>query len=309
MNKNLFYIAVAVLGMFGAASCIEESLDACPPEGGGVTVRIYAEKFQARAPYAPEELEGSFNARIHSLGYLLYAGDRLIEQGTLDGVAATADSAYVFRHDTLPFGRYRLALLANTEARMTAGTSDAPEKLFVVYQGEEAGDDHFTQVLPFEVMCPYRNEFTAVLQRVHGVARFRFDRLPAHTQAVEVSLDHVASRTPLTGDGDTPREVVKRVEASALETRAGGAFTLGTFATVPGSRSTWRVRLYGTDPATPFYDRVVTDTLRIERNQLLDLVAEFDEGSGDFDFSVDLDTRWDGSVEGGGSDLTPATGR
>lgn len=306
MNKSLFHIAVAVLALFSVASCIEETLDACPPEGGGVTVRIYAEKFQARAPYAPEELEGSFNARIHSLGYLLYADDRLIEQGTLSGVAATADSAYVFRHDTLPFGRYRLALLANTQARMTTGTSDAPENLYVVYQGEEAGDDHFTDVLSFEVMCPYRNEFTTVLQRVHGVTRFRFDRLPAQTQAVEVSLDNVASRVPLAGDSDTPREVVKRVDVSALGTRASGTFTLGTFATVPGSRSAWRVRLYSADSGTPFYDRVVTDTLRIERNQLIDLTARFDDGSGDFDFSVDLDPRWDGSVEGGGSDLSPA---
>ena len=47
---------------------------------------------------------------------------------------------------------------------------------------------------------------------------------------------------------------------------------------------------------------MVTDTLRIERNQLLELTTRFkeDDFRGDIDFSVDVDTDWDGSNEGGG---------
>ena len=62
-----------------------------------------------------------------------------------------------------------------------------------------------------------------------------------------------------------------------------------------------RLRLYGEDDA-PLYDRVVTDTLRIECNQLIDLTARFEEGvfRGEIEFSVDVDTTWDGANEGGG---------
>ena len=45
-----------------------------------------------------------------------------------------------------------------------------------------------------------------------------------------------------------------------------------------------------------------TDTLRIECNQLIDLTARFEEGDfrGEIEFSVDVDTTWDGANEGGG---------
>ena len=76
---------------------------------------------------------------------------------------------------------------------------------------------------------------------------------------------------------------------------------VGTFCTLPGERTSWRLRLYGEDDA-PLYDRVVTDTLRIECNQLIDLTARFEEGDfrGEIEFSVDVDTTWDGVNEGGG---------
>ena len=62
------------------------------------------------------------------------------------------------------------------------------------------------------------------------------------------------------------------------------------------------MKLYAGDETVPVYDRMVTDTLRIERNQLLELTTRFkeDDFRGDIDFSVDVDTDWDGSNEGGG---------
>ena len=66
-------------------------------------------------------------------------------------------------------------------------------------------------------------------------------------------------------------------------------------------RTSWRLRLYGEDDA-PLYDRVVTDTLRIECNQLIELTARFKEGDfqEEIEFSVNVDTTWDGANEGGG---------
>lgn len=302
--KRLPYIPLALLCLLGAASCIEEDLDACPPAGGNVAVTLRAEKFRARPPYAPDELEEDFAARIHSLDYLLYADGRLIEQGRLYPVASQGGS-YLFRHDTLPFGSYRLAIAANVSPGMMTGSMDAPELYCIAYQGVRNTADHFRADLPFDVTCPVRNEFDAVLLRVHGVTRFRFENLPEEITAVEVSLDNVGERMPLCGDPDQSCAVTERVPAASLRTRAQGSFTLGTFSTLPGVRSSWRLKLYGEDPAEPLYDRLVTDTLRIECNQLIDLTARFSgpDFTDGIQFAVDVDTSWDGSNEGGGGEI------
>ncbi len=300
--KSLSYISFVLLLLSSAVSCIEEDLDACPPEGGAVEVVLRTEKFRTRPPYAPEDLEENFAARIHSLHYLLYADGRLIEQGSLDDVQAARGGAYVFRHDPLPFGAYRLVFVANATEGMMSGSPDAPENYYVVYQGEGRGDDHFRADLPFEVTCPCRNEFETVLQRIHGVTLFRFEQLPTEITSVEVSLDEVGARIPLAGEPDRPCTVSKRIAADGLPARAAGAFTLGTFSTLPATRTSWRWKLYAGEDAAPVYDRLVTDTLRIECNQLLELKARFreDDFRGGIDFSVDVDTTWDGANEGGG---------
>lgn len=302
--KRLPYISFALACLIAAPSCIEEDLDACPPEGGGVEVAVRAEKFRARPPYAPSDLEGDFAARIHSMSYLLYADGRLIEQGRLDDVSTAHGEEYVFRHDVLPFGTYRLALVANASAGMMSGTPDDPHDYFIVFQGEGRGDDHFRADLPFEVTCPCSNAFETVLRRVYGVTRFRFEGIPAEIAAVEVSLDNVGARTPLSGDPDRACEVSKRVAVGEL-TASDGSFTLGTFATLPGKRSAWRLRLYGQQAAEPVYERLVTDTLRIVSNQLLELKVRFkdDDFRGDIEFSVDVDPTWDGTNEGGDSEI------
>ena len=65
-------------------------------------------------------------------------------------------------------------------------------------------------------------------------------------------------------------------------------------------KTAWRLKLYSDDGPSPVYDRMVTDTLNIECNQLIELTARFKEGDfrGEIDFSVDVDTTWDGSNEG-----------
>lgn len=295
------YIPFAFLCLLSATSCIEEKLDPCPPQGGSVTVALRVEKFQARPSYRPSDFEQEFGKRIHSLDYLLYAGGQLVGQGRADDLHTASGGDYLFRIDTLPFGTYRLAFVANVTPRMMTGTMDAPEARYIVYQGEKNGDDHFRADVPFEVTCPCRNEFEAVLQRVHGITRFRFENIPARIASVEVVLDNVGQRMPLCGEPDLACEVSKRIPAAQLRTRPAGSFTLGTFCTLPGVRTSWRLRLYGEDDA-PLYDRVVTDTLRIECNQLIDLTARFEEGDfrGEIEFSVDVDTTWDGANEGGG---------
>lgn len=280
-------------------SCIREDIDPCP-QGGGVEVTLRAEKFQARAPYEPSDLEADFASRIHALDYLLYDGNgRLLERGSADDLSAASGDSYVMRHAPLPFGSYRLVLVANTAEHMMSGSPAVPEEYYIVYQGERSGDDHFRTALPLEVTCPCINRFEAVLQRVHGVTRFRFENLPSEVRTIEVSLDNVGARIPLVGEPDIPCVVTKRIAVSELN---GDSFTLGTFATLPGETSTWRLKLYGTDETVPLYERQVTDTLRIESNQLIDLTTRFDAAdfTGEVVFRVEVDATWDGSNEGGG---------
>lgn len=198
--KKSPYIPFAFLCLLSAMSCIEEKLDPCPPQGGSVTVALRVEKFQARPPYRPSDFEQEFGKRIHSLDYLLYADGQLIGQGRADDLQTAVGRDYLFRMGTLPFGTYRLAFAANAAARMMTGTTDAPEARYIVYQGEKNGDDHFRADVPFEVTCPCRNEFEAVLQRVHGITRFRFENIPARIASVEVVLDNVGQRMPLCGN-------------------------------------------------------------------------------------------------------------
>lgn len=294
--KLLSYISFALCCLLSTTACIEEDLDACPSEGGGVTVTLRAEKFRTRPPYGASDFEEVFTQRIRSLDYQLYADGRLLEQGRL---AVTGDGgSYLFHHDILPFGSYRICFAANTEPGRITGDVSAPERSYIPFLGEPKDEDYFRADLPFDVTCPYRNEFETVLRRVHGVTRFRFDGIPAEVTAVEVSLDKVGERMPLSGDPDRSCLVAKRISVADLETRSEGSFLLGTFPTLPGMRSAWRLKLYGKDAAVPIYDRLVTDTLRIESNQLLELRSRFNEGG--IEFSVDVDTTWDGSNESGG---------
>ncbi len=300
MKKPIFLLS-AFCCMMAAVSCIKDDLDPCPEEGGRVEVTLRAEKFQTRAPYGPSDMEGDFADRIRSLDYLLYDGDRLIERGSADDLPAAEGGSYVLRFVALPLGMYRLALVANTPEDMMAGSTDAPENCYIVYQGA-AGNDFFRAVLPLDVTCPCINRFETVLQRVHGVAQFSFENIPSAVTVVEVSLDNVGARAPLAGEPDTPCTVSRRMTVSGSDTHADSSFTLGTFATLPGKKSAWRLKLYGADDTQPFYDRLVTDTLRIESNQLLRLSTRFK--TSDFldqiEFRVEVDTTWDGSNDGGG---------
>lgn len=300
--KRMLYTALASLGLLSAVSCIEEDLAVCPSGGGGVTVALCVEKFRTRPPYQLSDLEETFGTRIHSMQYLLYAEGRLIEQGSIAGIQSVEGGSCLFRHDTLPFGAYRLAFIANTSASSMAGTADAPETYYITYQGTGREDDHFRADLSFEITCPYRNEFETVLQRVYGVTRFRFEQVPAEITSIEVSLDNVGERIPVCGEPDRSCKVAKRISTEELASRAGGTYTLGTFSTLPGMKSSWRMKLYAGDETAPVYDRLITDTLRIERNQLIDLKARFKEEDfrNGIEFLVDVNSSWDGSNEGGG---------
>lgn len=295
-------MAPVVIGLLASVSCIRENLDSCPPEGASVEIVLRAEKFRARVPYGPSDMEESFRSRIHSLDYLLYADGRLTEQGSLGDVLTVVGDSYVFRRDNLPPGTYRAAFVANASPAIMTGKKDAPEQYYILYRGGAGADDHFRGDLQFDVNCQCLNRFETVLKRVYGASRFHFENVPPEVTAIEVALDNVGERMPVCGDPDRACVVTKRLPVGGTKRIASGAYTLGTFCTLPGVRSSWRMKLYGEEAATPIYEQLVTDTLNIECNQLLELKMRFKEGGlkSDIEFSVEVESAWDGSNETGG---------
>lgn len=302
MKKYLTYAATVLLALC-ATACIKESLEPCPPEKAEAAVHIRAEKFLARPPYADKDLEENFNTRIHALSYFLYRDGVLVRQGDLDREAASTYSAgYTLRLDGLEEGSYRLGLAANAAGQTLRATAHSPEDLFIPYMKDGNGDDSFAITIPMEVHAGEPNSFDAVLHRLHGVTLMRFENIPEDITAIEVTLSNVASRTSITARPDTPAEVVKRIETREFPDRAQASFAVGTFATVPGTLTSCRLKLYAEDPLVPVYDRVAAQGLTIEGNQLLQLKVRFPEDeTGELEFSIELDTHWDGSSEGGGT--------
>lgn len=298
--KIIHYLPLVLGCLAFATACIEEDLDPCPPEGGALEITLRAEKFRARPPYEPADVEEDFALRIHSLDYLLYADGRLVRTGSIADLQPADRGGYLFRSEALPFGAYRFAVAANGSAQNLGGSTESPERRWFVYGAD--GGDYFRGDLMFEVTCPCRNAFETVLERVHGVVRFRFENLPDEIGAVEVSLDNLGERMPLAGDPQQAVTVTRRIAAADLLARTDGGYVLATFPTLPGRKTAWRLRLFESGVAAPVYDRVVTDTLTVERNQLLELSTRFTDSG--IDFTVEVDTSWDGSNDGGGEVVT-----
>lgn len=291
-----------MLGLLGAAllvSCVSEDLPEC--RVGDVLIRVRVEKFRTGAPYAESDFEEHFNTRIDHGEYLLYKGGRLIERGRIEDAAQTADPYWVFGRKGLEFGDYALALVANGTEQTVAGNPEDAADYGAVYPGEREDRDVFLCYFPFTVDCTCEAGYAAVLQRVHGVVRLRIDRIPLGVSAVEAELGGVAGRKPLRGDFAEPVTAVRRVEVPASGQKGSASFVMGVFPAPEGGRSSWRLRLYGPDGTTTVYDSLVTDTLTVPRNGLLELSAAFRDE--DADFGVNLDPAWDGSMDGGGAEV------
>lgn len=279
------------------SSCIKDDLKECPPPDSRVDVRLYVEKFQTAAPHAKTDLEAHFGDRVQRLYYYLYRDGTPVREGIAEDLGAVSDSAYVLRFTELPMGNYRLTLVGNYDESVTEGSPGDPDAFFLVYPGADRTADYFTQVYPFTVDCTCPLTFGTVLERAQGVIRYNFRDIPAEATAIEVEMAPVGGRRSVAGRTDSPATAVRRFDLSALTDRSEASWAIGTFPTPDGTHTAWRLRVLAGD--TPLRDRLVTDTLTVRRNQLLDLSVAFPS----LDFSVDMDNRWDGSSEGGSGEI------
>ncbi len=296
MNTKLLFLLSVLL----FSGCIHETLDPCPI--GDVKVNIYVEKFQAVTHNYPDDMETSFNTRINDIHYFLFKDNALIEEGRIADCSPYTAGPYTFERAGLEFGDYCLAVVSNCSAYVGG---NAPADLFFTYAGVDNKEDYFAVCFPFTVDCDCTSEYNAYMERTHGVIRYTFSNVPREVSGIEVTMTHVANKKMIDGDYSDQIEVTKRIPVGQLA-RARAAeedvtLVLGTFPTTTGMRSAYKLRLYNQGQDQPWYDETVTDTLNVRRNQLLEIATSF---IGNIpSFKVMIDTAWDGSNWGGGTDI------
>lgn len=303
MNTKIISL---LLGIFFFTSCINEDLDPCPPTEGNVRINLYVEKFQNKSQDPLASREAAFNKRLHYMCYYLYKGDTLLEHGIESDLTTRTAPAFVFERYGLDFGDYTLVIGGNCQATgILTGTGEKREELMFNYPLAGTLEDYFACVFPFTVNCDCTQEFDAGLQRVLGIVRCNFVNLPDDISEVEISLNGLTRKKAFTSDYAEESEITKRFPVQRLLRSSNQSYLMGTFPTIAGKQTAYRLRLYSSDKDTPIFEQVMADTLRVTRNQLLDMTTTFDSNGiqGKIRFDVLLDKDWDGSVDGGNTDI------
>ncbi len=275
------------------AGCIREDLEPCPESE--VRIKLYVEKFQADPDASFASAEPRFNDRIDQLRYYLYKEGVVVEQGLLPDCTVCTDSAYVFYRRGLEFGDYKLVLIGNGEGG--ALTPD-PDHLVVTYPGADQTKDYFTACLPFTVNCACLLSYQGILERMHGVVLGSFGQLPPEITGLEIKMANVGARKPLEGPYEGSGELTKRVDLSTYDSSKEVNVVVGAFPAAGNQPSSYYLSLYKNGEDTPAYQFLVTDTLKVIRNQLVEIKMHFHAMNPSFEVSVD--TKWEGSLPVGG---------
>lgn len=296
MNAKLLLFLSIIL----FAGCIHETLDTCPK--GDVKINIYVEKYQALTHNFGMDMETSFYTRIHDIHFFLFKENALIDEGRISDCSLYTTPPYTFQRQGLEFGDYCLAVVSNCSAFVGG---KAPADLFFTYAGVDNKEDYFAVCFPFTVDCNCQSEYNTYMERAHGVVRYTFSNVPEDISGIEMTMTNVGNKKLIDGDYSGQIEVTKRIPVSSMTRAATGnndlTVTLGTFPTTTGMRSTYRLQLYKKGGEEPWYKGTVTDTLTVRRNQLLSIDTRFTKGS--LSFEVLVNTSWDGSIPGGGTDI------
>ena len=129
MKKILITLVICLLGF---TSCIQKDLPEC--ETAGLSVSIYVERFGDEQAFTRAETlaaisEASFNHRIENLDYYLYKDDVLVDSGPLSEAVRAEGPYYTFTRTDIPWGEYKLALMANCVETILKGSPEKPDEL------------------------------------------------------------------------------------------------------------------------------------------------------------------------------------
>lgn len=288
-----------IVALFTLAGCIKEDLDPCP--AGNVRMNIYAEKFQNISEDPMLSTETDFKGRMSHLRYFLYQGDVLKDQGIVRDFSGVNGAFYTLSWQNLDFGDYRLVLVGNSTANAMTGDGSVADNLLLTYPGADLTEDYFSAVFPFTVDCNCTTDFNVGLSRMQGVVRYTFKNVPADLTDIEIGMTGVTAQKHITGDYEGAGNATHRHTILPVRAVAGPDFSIGIFPTLPDKKAVFSMKLYRNHEPEPYYDRMVTDTLRIRRNQLLEIGTTFSDG--EVFFEIKMDASWDGSTPGGDTEI------
>ncbi len=300
MKKILLASIICILGL---ASCIHRDLEEC--ETADLLVRIYVERFGdeqafSRSESYVETSEPYFNTRIEDMDYYLYKDNVLIESGSFSDALRTEGVYYTFRRNDIPWGNYKLALMANCVEDVVTGSPDNLDEMSIVYSGVGETEDYFIDVLPFSITQNALHEYDTQLKRLHGVVRYNLINVDPEITAVEVSMDGLTRSGCIMGTYSEDFDYSKTIYVNSGESRAaviGDPNIVATFPTMEGRKSSWSIKIYKDDPDVPFYERTISSDVEVVRNRLLDLSMKLEKDN--YSFEIKVNTDWDGTTEGG----------
>lgn len=296
MIKNLKNTAFLCLIIFLSGCDIKDGEELCPPEPK-VTLHFFAEKFRNASQNPLDDREEKFNDKIRHIRYFLYKEDRLIENKVIDSFNKN-DASFTVTYDNLDYGNYKVVLVSNSVNTALEGDPVNGDNLYIVYPGFDKTEDFFTTVFPFTVNSAEAKEYEVGLLRAQGVIRYTFQNLPADVAGVEVVMKNVGSEKWITGDYKKSCEANHRfVMLTDLRADTNGDYVISTFPTPANEKSVYYMNLYRQGDEEPYFSQMISDTLTVVRNQLLEIATTFNNGN--VSFEVILDSDWEGSLPGG----------
>lgn len=297
MIRNLKNITFFCLIIVLSGCDIKDGEELCPPEPK-VTLHFFAEKFRNASQNPLDDREEKFCDRISYLRYFLYKENQLIEEKVIDNFDNKDSNCFSLMYDDLGYGNYKAVVVANTVNTSLTGDPANADNLYLTYPGTMNTEDYFTAVFPFTVNSDEAKEYEVGLLRAHGVVLYTFNNLPSDITGVEVVMTNVHNEKWVTGDYKKACEANRTfVMTSALRVDMDNDFFIGTFPTPVNERSAYQMNLYRNGEEAPYFSQVISDTLTVVRNQLLEIATTFNDGN--VSFEVILDSDWEGSLPGG----------
>ncbi len=297
MRINLKYIAFFCLIVFLSGCNIKDGEEPCPPEPR-VKINFFAEKFRNKSQNPLDDREEKFCDRINHIRYYLYKDGVLKEEQVVDKFDDTTNNCFSLVFDNLEYGNYELIAIGNSTHTALTGDPVKSSNLVITFPGCGDTEDYFTSVFPFTVNSEESKEYEVGLLRAHGVIRYTFNNMPSDIVGVEVVMKNVGVEKWVTGDYMNAYDADYRfIMNPTLRAITDQDYVIGTFPTPTDERSTYVMNLYRGTEETPYFSQMISDTLTVTRNQLLEIATTFNDGN--VSFEVILDSGWDGSLLGG----------
>ncbi len=297
MNIKVNILCLMAFITFLSSCDMKDGEIPCPPEPR-VKLNFYAEKFRNKSQNPLDDREEKFCDRINHIRYFLYKDNALIEERIIDTFDHTQSDCFSLEYDNLTYGNYKAVVIGNSVKTLLEGDPVVADNMFITFPGCADTEDYFTAVFPFTVNSDESKEYEVGLLRAHGVIRYTFNNLPSDIVGIEVVMKNVASEKWITGDYKEVCDADNRfVVIPVSKAITDGDYVIGTFPTPGNEYSAYYMNLYRENDEEAYFSQMISDTLTVTRNQLLEIATDFNDGN--VTFEVILDSDWNGSLPGG----------